>query len=73
MAEDEDPDIISRIERKRADTREQGLHTDMDYTKYAVGGEWKEVPPSSGSDENDNFFQTRQCSQPKQKDSRSKK
>jgi len=46
MAEDEDPNIISRMERKKAESEKQDIDTTMDYGKYAVGGESKEVPAS---------------------------
>jgi hypothetical protein len=50
MAEDEDADIISKVEKKKADPEKEGLNN---YSKYAVGGESKEVPASAGLDEND--------------------
>ena len=65
MAEDEDANIISRLERTKANPKE-GLNTDKDYSKYSVGGESKEVPASK-LDENDNFIHRREQSQPKQK------
>lgn len=52
MAEDEDANIISRIEKNKANTEKEGVNTDTDYTKYAVGGESKEVPASTGLEEN---------------------
>ncbi len=68
MAEDEDADIISRIEKKKADPQKED-HSGMDsYNKYAVGGESKEVP-ASALDENDNFIHKREHNQPKQKKS----
>jgi len=66
MAEDEDADIISKVEKKKADPEKEGLNN---YSKYAVGGESKEVPASSGLDENDNFIHRREHNQPKQKKS----
>lgn len=53
MAEDEDPKIISRIERKKAESERQVIDSKKDYGKYAVGGESTEVPASSVG-ENDN-------------------
>ena len=49
----------------------QGHSSVVSYSKYAVGGESKEVPASLGVEENDNFHR-RQQNQPKQK-SRKKK
>ena len=66
MAEDEDADIISKVEKKKADPEKEDLNN---YSKYAVGGESKEVPASSGLDENDNFIHRREQNQPKQKKS----
>lgn len=51
MAEDEDPNIISKIEKKKADHEKEGVNN---YSKYAVGGESKEVPASAGLDDKDN-------------------
>ena len=70
MAEDEDADIISKVEKKKADPEKEGLNS---YTKYAVGGESKEVPASAGLDENDNFIHRRDQNQPKQKETRKQK
>ena len=64
MAEDEDADIISKVEKKKADPEKEHVSS---YSKYAVGGESKEVPASSGLDENDNFIPRREQNQPKQK------
>ena len=69
MAEDEDASIISKMEKKKADPEKEGLNN---YSKYAVGGESKEVP-ATGLDENDNYIHRRQQNQPKQKKSRKKK
>ena len=69
MAEDEDANIISKMEKKKADPEKKGLNN---YSKYAVGGEPKEVPASIGLDENDNFIHRREQNQPKQKKSRKK-
>jgi hypothetical protein len=51
--------------KKKTDP-EKGLTS---YSKYAVGGESKEVPASTGLDENDNFIHRREHNQPKQKKS----
>jgi hypothetical protein len=55
MAEDEDPNIISRMEKNKAYTKKEDVIKDTDYTKYAVGGESKEVPPPTGLEENRNL------------------
>jgi len=65
VAEDEDANIISKMEKKKADPEKDCLNN---YSKYAVGGESKEVP-ASGLDENDNFIHRREQNQPKQKKS----
>ncbi len=70
MAEDEDANIISKIEKKKADPEKEGI---SNYSKYAVGGESKEVPASAGLDENDNFIHRREQNQPKQKKTRKQK
>ncbi|MBC8156645.1 hypothetical protein H7X64_00590 [Armatimonadetes bacterium] len=67
MAEDEDANIISKVEKKKADPEKEGV---SNYGKYAVGGESKEVPASAELNENNNFSQRREQSQPKQKKSR---
>jgi hypothetical protein len=64
MAEDEDANIISRVEKKKADPEKEGVNS---YSKYAVGGESKEVPALAGLDANDNFIHKREQNQPKQK------
>ena len=56
MAEDEDANIISEVEKKKAYPEKKGLNS---YSKYAVGGESQEVPASAGLDENDNFTRRR--------------
>ena len=66
MAEDEDANIISKMEKKKADPEKEGLNN---YSKYAVGGESKEVP-ASALDENDNFIHRREQNHPKQKKSK---
>lgn len=71
MAEDEDANIISKLERTKANPREEGLDTDKDYSKYSVSGESKEVPASK-LDANDNFIHRREQNQPKQKKSEKK-
>jgi hypothetical protein len=64
MAEVEDANIISKMEKKKADPEKEGFGK---YGRYAVGGESKEVPASGGLDENDNFIHRREQNQPKQK------
>ena len=61
-------------EKKKNKTHpeKEGLNTGISYSKYAVGGESKEVP-ASGLDENDNYIHRRRQNQPKQKKSRKKK
>jgi hypothetical protein len=68
MAEDEDANIISRVEKKKADPEKEGRSTVDSYSKYAVGGESKEVP-AAALDENDNLIHRRKQNQPKQKKS----
>jgi hypothetical protein len=49
---------------KKANPAKEGVNT---FSKYAVGGESKEVPASSALDENNNFIHRREQNQPKQK------
>ena len=58
--------------KNKTDPEKEGLNTVISYSKYAVGGESKEVA-GSGLDENDNYIHRRQQNQPKQKKSRKKK
>lgn len=60
-----------KIENKNG-TKEERLNTVISYSKYAVGGESKEVP-ASALDENDNFIHRREQNQPKQMKGRKKK
>ena len=53
-----------KIENK-IDPNEERLNTDISYSKFAVGGESKEVP-ASPLDENDNFIHRREHNQSKQ-------
>jgi hypothetical protein len=69
MSEDEDANIISKMEKKKADPEKIRLNN---YSKYAVGGESREVPAPAGLDENDNYIHRREQNQPKQKKARSK-
>ena len=55
--------------KNKTDPEKEGLNTDINYSKYAIGGESKEVP-ATGLDENDNYIQRRQQNQPKQKKSK---
>jgi hypothetical protein len=59
--------------KNKTDPEKEGLNTVISYSKYAVGGESKQVPASAGLDENDNFIHRREQNQPKQKKSRKKK
>ena len=38
--------------KKKTDPEKEGLRTVVSYSKYAVGGESKEVPASAGSEQN---------------------
>ena len=67
MVEDEDANIISKIEKKKADPEKEHVSS---YSKFAVGGESKEVPASPGLDENDNIIHRREENEPKQKKSK---
>ena len=58
--------------KNKTDPEKESLNTGISYTKYAVGGESKEVP-ATGLDENDNYIHRRQQNQPKQKKSIKKK
>ena len=58
--------------KNKTDPDKESLNTGISYTKYAVGGESKEVP-ATGLDENDNYIHRRQQNQPKQKKSIKKK
>ena len=71
MAEDEAPNIISRIERRKADPKKEGGSKSDSYSKYAVGGESKEVP-ASGLDKNDKFIHRREQNPPQRKERKSK-
>ena len=46
--------------KRKTDPEKEGLNTVISYSKYAVGGESKEVPASTGLDENDNFIHRRE-------------
>ena len=58
--------------KNKNDPEKEGLHTVISYSKYAVGGESKEVP-ASPLDDNDNFIHRRQMNQPKQRKIRKNK
>jgi hypothetical protein len=60
-------------QKNKTDPEKEGFNTVISYSKYAVGGESKEVPASAGLDENDNFIHRREQNQPKQKKSIKKK
>ena len=57
--------------KNKTDTKKECLNPVISYSKYAVGGESKEVP-ATGLDENDNYIHRRQQNQPKQNKSRKK-
>ena len=59
--------------KNKTDLEKEGLNTVISYSKYAVGGESKEVPAPAGLDENDNYIHRREQNRPKQKKSRKKK
>jgi hypothetical protein len=48
------------------DPKKERLNTGINYSKYAVGGESKEVP-ASALDENDNFIHRREQNTPRQR------
>jgi hypothetical protein len=58
--------------KNKTDPEKEGFNTVIGYSKYAVGGESKEVP-ATGLDKNDNYIHRRQQNQPKQKKGRKKK
>jgi hypothetical protein len=58
--------------KNKTDPEKESLNKSISYSKYAVGGESKEVP-ATGLDENDNYIHRRQQNQPKQKKSTKKK
>jgi hypothetical protein len=62
MAEDEDANTISRMEKNKANPKKELLNVHTDYTKYAVGGESKEVPAPTGLEENRNLKERREQS-----------
>ena len=62
MAEDEDANTISRMEKNKASPKMEGLNPNTDYTKYALGGESKEVPAPTGLEENRNLKERREQS-----------
>jgi hypothetical protein len=62
LAEDEDANTISRMEKNKASPKRKGLNPNTDYTKYAVGGESKEVPAPTGLEENRNLKERREQS-----------
>jgi hypothetical protein len=58
--------------KNKTDPEKEGLNTVISYSKYAVGGESKEVA-ASALDENDNYIHRREQNQPKQMKGRKKK
>ncbi|HEU4468482.1 MAG TPA: hypothetical protein VFR61_05560 [Nitrososphaeraceae archaeon] len=69
MAEDEDANIISKVEKKKANPEKEHVSS---YSKFAVGGESKDVPASRGLDENDNFIHRREENQPNKRREKNK-
>jgi hypothetical protein len=59
--------------KNKTDLEKKSLNTVISYSKYAVGGESKEVPASAGLDKNDNYISRREQNQPKQKKTTKKK
>ncbi|MFN2434662.1 MAG: hypothetical protein ABR515_04735 [Nitrososphaeraceae archaeon] len=59
--------------KNKTDLEKKSLNTVISYSKYAVGGESKEVPASAGLDEKDNYISRREQNQPKQKKTIKKK
>lgn len=53
MAEDEDANIISNVEKKKANPEKENLDMVVGSSKYAVGGESTEVPASSLNEDKD--------------------
>ena len=68
MVEDEDANTIRRTEKKKSNPPKGGRSKVDSYSKFAVGGESKEVAAST-LDENDNFIHRREQNQPKYKKS----
>lgn len=58
--------------KKKTDPEKESLTMGIRYSKFAVGGESKEVPASPGLDENDNPTHRREQNKPKQKSNRKK-
>jgi hypothetical protein len=69
MAEDEDANIISKVEKKKANPEKEHVSS---YSKFAVGAESKDVPASRGLDENDNFIHRREENQPNKRREKNK-
>jgi hypothetical protein len=69
--QDQDYTKKEKMENKNG-PEEERLNTIISYSKYAVGGESKEVP-ASALDENDNYIHRREQNQPKQMKGRKKK
>jgi len=53
-------------------SEKEGLNSNISYSKYAVGGEAKEVPASPGLGENDIFTDRRRQNRAKEKATRKK-
>ena len=59
--------------KMKTDPKKEDLKTVVSYSKYAIGGESKEVPASAGLDDKDNFIDSREQNQPKLKKGTKKK
>jgi hypothetical protein len=70
MAEDEDANIISEVEKKKANPEKENLDMVIGSSKYAVGGESTEVPATLK--ENDGSIPRKEQNQSKQKDIKDK-
>ena len=60
MAEDEDANIISKMEKKKADPVRENLDMVIASSKYAVGGESTEVPASASTLDGNSINRTEQ-------------
>ncbi len=64
--EDQGETTTEEVEKEKADAEKEGRTGVDSYSKYAVGGESKEVP-ASALDKNGNFIHRREQNPPKQK------
>ena len=58
--------------KNKTNVEKESINMGIRYSKFAVGGESKEVPASLGLDENDNPIHRREQNKQKQKNSRNK-